>query len=224
MASELPGPRVHSSALLHDQTTHCHRCDSRVRDVSSATLASVRMSTAGVPSGVDEHLIRRLPNGLILNFGAGQGVATDRVINVDHTAPAKAVRPFVVADGLCLPFRSSTFSGALLKDVIEHLAEPIVALREVARVVRKDGMVIVEVPRAIPRAVWDDPTHVRGFTSRSITTAIELGGLTADKPRRMGGFPGAGRFRLISWLPQLMRIPVFGHWYGTNWLVFAHRE
>lgn len=197
------------------------------RSTGRVAFPVVRVSTAGSIHGAfDRFLLDQLPTGHVMNLGsgAGQHVGNRRtVVNVDHVAPAMPVGPCVVADAMNLPFRDGAFDGALLKDVIEHLSDPIEALAETLRVVRDHGDLIVEVPRAIPRAVWADPTHLRGFTARAVTTALTLGGWQAGRPQRIGGFPGAGRLGLIPHLTRIMRVPGIGHWLGTNWLIRAKK-
>lgn len=145
-------------------------------------------------------------------------------MNVDHALP-QGPRPqglFVVADAHHLPFVDCAFGGALAKDILEHVNDPIGVLKELRRTSRPDGQLLVVVPRAVPRAVWDDPTHIRGFTQRALATALRLGGWDlSGSIRRLGGFPGAGRFGLVPHLETLMRIPGFGHWFGLNWVARA---
>ena len=189
--------------------------------------ASLQLQRPIAPTFFDRYLLSQLPTGRLLNLGAGLGLIVDgrRVINVDHVPPPKPNEAiYVLADATNLPFRVGSFDGALLKDLIEHLDNPVRALAEAARTVRVGGVITVEVPRAIPRAVWGDPTHIRGFTARALEATMRMAGILPDRPVRMGGFPGAGRFRLVPWLGLLMRIPGFGHWYGTNWLVHGHIE
>lgn len=172
-------------------------------------------------------LLDELPGPRVLNLGAGTATVSHAgkfVVNVDHVASDGWAGAFVVADIAALPFRDGAFDGALLKDVVEHVAEPIAVLAEAGRTVRPGGGAIVEVPRAIARAVWDDPTHVRGFTARALTQALDLAGWQPRTPRRMGGFPGAGRLGLVRYLETIMRVPGFGHWWGKNWLVRARRR
>jgi ubiquinone/menaquinone biosynthesis C-methylase UbiE len=175
-------------------------------------------------------LLDRLP-GPILNVGAGYTGLTTRgmdIINVDLVAPAVAgplEAPFVVADGRALPFPDRHFQGVLLKDVLEHVVDSIGLLTEVRRVLAPGGRVTIITPRAIPRAVWDDPTHVRGFTARALRTAVETAGLqAAGDPRRIGALPGSGRLHLEDKLEQIMRIPGLGHWFGTNWVMDGCRD
>lgn len=131
------------------------------------------------PQAMIDHLFAKLPSGLLLNLGSGDSTFEDEdrtVIGVDLFAPSTPVRRFVTADALTLPFASRSFDGALLKDVIEHVQDPIAVMIEVRRVIRADGRIVMTTPRAIPRAVWDDPTHIRGFTRHAIDTLLERSG------------------------------------------------
>lgn len=172
-------------------------------------------------------LVEPMPAGLILNLGAGNTGVEDgahAVVNVDHVRPLGSRPPgmFVVADARRLPFATGTFSGAVAKDVLEHVDDPIGVLGELRRSCRTSAALVVVVPRAIPRAVWDDPTHIRGFTKRALRTAFDLSGWTlCSSVRRVGGFPGAGRLGFTGHLEMLMRVPGFGHWFGTNWIARA---
>lgn len=168
-------------------------------------------------------LYSQLPTGRLLNVGAGRprpSPAFD-VVHVDHVCPSgRSVETFVVCDAGALPFRENAFAGALLKDVVEHVADPLMVFAEARRVAPS---AIVTAPRAIPRAVWSDPTHIRGFTARALQTAARMTGWVSSTPRRHGSFPGVVRLGLISHLEQIMRLPVFGHWFGTNWIVRLSR-
>jgi SAM-dependent methyltransferase len=176
-----------------------------------------------------ELLMERLPLGMILNLGAGStgySGSLRTAINVDRTAPrVRGSGHFVRADAAALPFRKAAFDGVLMKDILEHVADPIGVLQEVGRVSTPAAQLVVTTPRALPRAVWDDPTHMRGFTSHALVAALEIGGWhPCGKLRRLGGLPGAGRLRLEPHLQQLMRIPGLGHWFGTNWIAQAGKE
>lgn len=143
------------------------------------------------------------------------------VVNIDHAAPVCGPLA-VIADGLSLPFAEGSARGAILKDVLEHVNDPVAVMREVGRVTGPGAVVVITVPRAVPRAVWDDPTHVRGFTARGLVTLLELAGFDAlHRPHRYGGFPGAERLGLTRQLERIMRIPLWGHYFGKNWIIRA---
>jgi len=53
---------------------------------------------------------------------------------------------YVEADAERLPFRDKCFSLVLCLDVLEHLPEPLWAIREIKRVVKKKGILLLSVP------------------------------------------------------------------------------
>jgi SAM-dependent methyltransferase len=65
-----------------------------------------------------------------------------------------------------LPFADASFDGVVLKDVLEHVREPVALVREVRRVLRPGGRVFASSPDA-QRWVWDDYTHRRPFTRKA---------------------------------------------------------
>ena len=171
-----------------------------------------------------------LPKGRLLNVGSGagaRGTAHQQLFDLDIDASILrgSPSPGAAGDAEDLPFASGVFQGALLKDVLEHVPHPIVVLREVARVCAPDAEILVTVPRAVPRAVWADPTHLRGFTARSLETALTLGGWRpTGPPRRIGSVPGAGHVPfLLRNLSTILRVPGLGHLLGPNWIIRARR-
>lgn len=170
-----------------------------------------------------ELCLRRLSSGRILNVGSGytgRTVASKQLFNIDLDPTVLQEGYSAGGDAARLPFRSDSFDGAILKDVLEHVTDPVAVLSEVARVVRPEGRIIVTVPRAVPRAVWADPTHLRGFTKRSIVWTLEMGGWSVDDPvDRVGSIPGAGRVPfLLEHCHQILRMPLLGHALGLNWM------
>ena len=65
-----------------------------------------------------------------------------------------------------LPFPDSSFDAAVVKDLLEHVRDPVGVVREVRRVVRPGGRVFASSPDA-QRWVWDDYTHRRPFTRKA---------------------------------------------------------
>lgn len=73
-----------------------------------------------------------------------------------------------------LRFSDEVFDGVVLKDVLEHLTDPVPTVREVHRVLQVGGTVFASTPDA-QRWAWDDYTHRRPYTR----TALRL--LFADQ-------------------------------------------
>lgn len=65
-----------------------------------------------------------------------------------------------------LPFADESFDGVVMKDLLEHVADPVGLVREARRVVRPGGRVFASSPDA-QRWVWDDYSHRRPFTKKS---------------------------------------------------------
>ena len=75
-------------------------------------------------------------------------------------------------------FKPKTFSGVILRSILEHERQPLTLLAKVSRVLRDDGAVFVRVPnygslnRRIRGANWCGfryPDHVNYFTTGSLT-------------------------------------------------------
>lgn len=130
------------------------------RDVQAAYSGGAGAWAAG-PAGIYramaeplvEHCPLPLADAAVLDFGAGTGATTAaiaaagaRLVATDLTPDmlrlARAERPpSAAADVRRLPFRSATFDAAMGAFVLSHVPEPVDALAEVARCVRRHGVV-----------------------------------------------------------------------------------
>lgn len=91
-----------------------------------------------------------------LNVGCGAEPLVGWV-NVDVRPVAGAVD--VVADICRLPFADGQFQYVLAESVLEHLADPRIAIGEIRRVLGQAGEVEVRVPALGAMAAHLDPTH-----------------------------------------------------------------
>ena len=163
----------------------------------------------------------------ILDVGAGAGALLwgDAVgIDLDVGFVVGAGKRFVQGDvGGVLPFKNGVFDGAIAKDIIEHVEQPLLLMQELKRVTKPGARLVIVTPRGIPRAVYADYTHRRGFTRGAIRMLMEDSEWKVEKLTRIGSVPLAGRLKAIRLIPVLLKIPVVGHYFGTNWLVVASR-
>lgn len=65
------------------------------------------------------------------------------------------------------PFADHSFDTVFMKDVLEHLSNPVSAVEEALRVLRPGGRLFLFAPDA-QRWVWDDYTHHRPYTQTAI--------------------------------------------------------
>ena len=106
-----------------------------------------------------------------------------------------------------LPFDEESFDGVVLKDVLEHVANPVALVREVRRVLRPGGRVFASSPDA-QRWVWDDYTHRRPFTRKSFRKLFEDQGMRVDQLGYESVMPGSG---IVSgWTKRNRRPPLLG--------------
>ena len=113
-----------------------------------------------------------------------------------------------------LPFDEASFDGVVLKDVLEHVANPVTLVREVRRVLRPGGRVFASSPDA-QRWVWDDYTHRRPFTRKSFRKLFEDQRMSVEQIGYESVMPGIGvlagltrRKRRPRLLAALARLPM----------------
>jgi SAM-dependent methyltransferase len=94
-----------------------------------------------------------------------------------------------------IPFADETFAGVFCCFLFEHLSEPDRAIREIGRVMRKGGflMLLVPSPRTLLRTFYDDFTHVRPFTRASLLELAREGNLSRARVEHLYWTRGTGK-------------------------------
>lgn len=182
------------------------------------TEKAVYFEDREVPTGLVNLYYERLGDvGRILDIGCGTGAfgapSDVEVIGID--IDLGALRKASEREEVCridleagkLPFDDNVFDGVIAKDILEHLVKPGEMVGEIDRVLKSGGTAIVSVPMAKPRVVWQDYTHIRGFTKEAVCTMVRDYDFEVISITPMGGIPGAGRFDLVRYLPILLRLP-----------------
>ncbi|MDJ0924849.1 MAG: methyltransferase domain-containing protein [Acidimicrobiia bacterium] len=153
----------------------------------------------------------RIPVGShVLDFGCGPGSITigladhvgseGTVVGIDNSPAAIALaakagskRPnlhFQTESVYELPFPDARFDVAYGHQVMQHLADPVAALREIKRVLKPDGLI------AVRDSDYASMTHHPSYPE--IEEWLELYRAVA---RANGGEPDAGR-RLLQWVNE----------------------
>lgn len=148
-------------------------------------------------------------------------------LDIDEEAVAKAAQyenaQVWDLEAQQLPFDGEFFDAVLAKDILEHLQAPWVLVTEIYRVLRPDGIVIANVPMAKPKVVWNDYTHMRGFTSSALRMLFEDCGFDVLHIHKMGGVPLTGKLHLTKWLHILLRFPPLDFFFGRCLEIKARR-
>ncbi len=164
-----------------------------------AFLASALTHDSGADATVDASVADRgvsvLEAGCGTAFGSSILARRSEVsraicldIDLDALREAKARDKHmlaVVADMRCMPFSDGAFGLVFNSSTVEHLDDPVIAVREMNRVCADDGRVFVGVPYALG-PLWFQPalggTRVglwlgRVFTAGALDTLLQSAGL-----------------------------------------------
>jgi len=128
------------------------------RDLDAA-LGSLRGRVLDIGCA-DRRLARRLSSDV-------------QYIGLDYPQTALGMygtRPDVFGDARFLPFQDARLDGVILKDVLEHVPNPEVALGEIARVLRQGGRLVLWMPFIYP--IHDAPYDFQRFTAHAIVTYL----------------------------------------------------
>ena len=89
-------------------------------------------------------------------------------------------------DGGKFPLRPNTFDYALATEVLEHVFEPDYFVREISRILKPGGLLLLTVP-----FIWDEheqPYDFGRYTSFGIKALLERNGFVIIEQRKTGGF------------------------------------
>jgi len=152
------------------------------------------------------------PGASLLDIGCGTGWLAQHFASytgIDGSADAVEIAQGLGRDVIRgdvdepLPFEPESFDGVVMKDLLEHVADPVELVREVLRVLRPGGVVFASSPDA-QRWVWDDYTHRRPFTSKSFRLLFADQGFAVERVGYESVTPGVG---LISARTRRKRRP-----------------
>lgn len=117
-----------------------------------------------------------------------------------------------------LPFPDASFDGVVLKDLLEHVADPVAVVAEVRRVLRPGGRVFASSPDA-QRWVWNDYTHRRPFTRTAFRLLFRDGGFEVERVGYESVMPGTS---IVAARTRSNRRPAPLRW--AAWLPFVRRN
>jgi SAM-dependent methyltransferase len=167
--------------------------------------------------------------GTVVDLGCGTAPFREEIlmhareyIGVDWTNTPHASRATVVADlNGTLPFDDGMADHIVSLEVIEHLAEPTVMLREAARILRPGGQLTLSAPFQWweHEAPWD----YQRFTRHGLRYQLEKAGFVDIEVRNTTGFWSMWCLKLNyqlarvprgpGWVRALLRAPLIAFWW-----------
>lgn len=159
------------------------------------------------------HMLPRITNKKILDVGGGsgdirydfinRGADDNQYVSLDISRNTLLLSKQlsdnishlfigVQGDGQNLPFADGSFDIIICSEVIEHLQKDDLALKEMSRVLKKDGRVLITTPYlGNPSKKWG---HLRHYDLEMFTELVESSGFAIEQ------IIYQGRFHNITWV------------------------
>jgi SAM-dependent methyltransferase len=152
--------------------------------------------------------------GEVLDVACGTGYGSSllarsaRVSGVDRdehavdTARSRATGTFLVAEVPPIPFGDDAFDFVVSFETLEHIQDDVEFIREIKRVLRPGGTLLISTPNAdisAPTGVPLNQWHIREYTMTSLTTLLGEGGLPVVDLYAQSFPPRVPRGHRITW-------------------------
>lgn len=123
----------------------------------------------------------------VLDAGCGDGLITDKigknnyVVGIDNSKEAiklakqkcSNVDKLKEDNALDLSFKDNTFDVVVLADVIEHIKQEQELLKEMHRVTKKNGEIIITTPlKRKDSLLWDPNNHVKEYSTDDLEKSV----------------------------------------------------
>lgn len=129
-----------------------------------------------IQKALNQCLSRLALGGRGLNVGAGATDLHPSLVNID-VVPGPAIH--VRASAMDLPFQDEAFDLVMSQEVVEHVNDPLRALCEMRRVLRKGGSLYFQVPFVI--GYHPGPTDFWRFTREGALEIVRQAGFAVEQ-------------------------------------------
>lgn len=163
---------------------------------------------------------QHIKGGALLDIGCGTKpyesfFQVDSYIGLDYRKEGtnQNAKADVFYDGGMFPFTKNKFDAALATEVLEHVFEPDLFLKEIYRVLKPGGLCIITVP-----FLWDEheqPYDYARYTSFGIKALVEKHGFKIIEQTKTGNF--------ITALGQLFCTYLYYYFSRRRWLYAVAR-
>lgn len=142
---------------------------------------------------------RRIPvgianiSGALLDIGAANRWIESHLpagadyVALDYPSTGRdlyGAQPHVFADAAHLPFQNRCFDGVICLEVLEHVPDPAIAMKEIERVLKSSGRAWISMPFLYP--LHDAPFDFQRFTEFGLRRDIQRAGLEVVTLQKSG--------------------------------------
>jgi len=183
------------------------------RDSEEVSVAS--RLTADLVAELYEKNLRHHARGKLLDLGCGKvplliayGQYVSDVICVDweNTLHKNDCLDFECDLTKTLPFEDGEFDTIILSDVLEHIPQPERLWTEMARILSRDGKIIMNVP--FYYWLHEQPHDYYRYTEFALRRFVEISGLELIQLNATGGAP---EIMTDIFSKNVLRLPCLGH-------------
>ena len=135
------------------------------------------------------------PDARVLDLGCGTGAMSVALGSQCHVVSAdlsplalsysarRGIKSLCAADAQRLPFADHSFDGVIALDILEHLPDDAASAREICRVLKPGGRVVITVPAY--QSLWSGHDlalmHQRRYVASEVRALFEAAGLRVRK-------------------------------------------
>jgi ubiquinone/menaquinone biosynthesis C-methylase UbiE len=114
----------------------------------------------------------------------------------------------IYADSLTLPIRDAAVDTVLCTQVLEHVPDPALMMREIARVLRAGGRLLLTAPQTNP--LHEEPHDYYRYTKYGLAYLAERAGLSVVAVEPMGGAIATVAQQIVWHAAPINRLPRIG--------------
>lgn len=141
---------------------------------------------------------KKIAKGILVDIGCGRQPYKKELmpfikkyIGIDHPKTSLKYetdeKPDILADAADIPLPNNYCETVIMISVLEHLKDPLTALKEASRILKKDGALILTTVQCYP--LHDVPFDYFRFSKFSLKELLEASGFKIITIKPSGSFP-----------------------------------
>jgi SAM-dependent methyltransferase len=126
------------------------------------------------------------------NYAIGVDIDPSRSLATEKLLQNSGHKNFktIVSDGNPLPIESASVDKIVCTEVLEHVDDPMIVMRELARIAKPGALFMLSVPGKLsedilktvaPASCFEKPNHIRTFSADDFQSLVQGAGLVIEK-------------------------------------------